>query len=255
MKLLLAESGHGSTPGFTLALSIASSEHLIDFASTSEEMIGASYHRDVILLCQRLDDMSGLKALANLRAAGLKTFVIFLCDSQDPQERALALNAGADDAVSLPRLLNGVSIRYFAEEITARAFAVMHRPREEFLSKTLEVGDVRLDLNLGMAFFARGGRKVNLHVTSQEFEMLRILAERKGTVVTREMFLDELYGKPGERPGAKKEPEMKIIDVLICKLREKIKSGLNWDPIDTSWGRGYRLLEAPEPGQMVDKVA
>jgi two-component system cell cycle response regulator CtrA len=239
MHLLLAESGYGKTPGFRLALSIASNKYLIDSVSLGDTLCARAAQSELVILGSKLDDVSGIQALAQLRHVGITTPVIFLCDSDSPQERARALRAGADDALTPP---------IHPDEFEARIFAVVHRPREEFLPKTLEAGPVVLDLKLKNAFLVRGGRKIKLHVTGYEFKVLRLLAQQD-TVVTREMLLDELYG------GGDKEPQMKIIDVFICKLRAKLAGALNWDPIDTSWGRGYRLLKEPMPGEFVDKVA
>jgi two-component system cell cycle response regulator CtrA len=78
---------------------------------------------------------------------------------------------------------------------------------------------------------------VRLHLTGKEYQMLELLALRKGTTLTKEMFLNHLY-------GGMDEPEIKIIDVFICKLRKKLSlacGGENY--IETVWGRGYVLRE------------
>jgi two-component system cell cycle response regulator CtrA len=75
--------------------------------------------------------------------------------------------------------------------------------------------------------------------------MLELLSLRKGTTLTKEMFLNHLY-------GGMDEPELKIIDVFICKLRKKLSQatdGANY--IETVWGRGY-VLRDPEPAQFDD---
>jgi hypothetical protein len=80
-------------------------------------------------------------------------------------------------------------------------------------------------------------------VTGKEYAMLELLALRKGTTLTKEMFLNHLY-------GGMDEPELKIIDVFICKLRKKLakaSSGKNY--IETVWGRGYQLVEPSERRQ------
>ena len=96
------------------------------------------------------------------------------------------------------------------------------KPREYVLSactKTVEVQSQRV------------------HLTGKEYQMLELLSLRKGTTLTKEMFLNHLY-------GGMDEPELKIIDVFICKLRKKLanaSSGKNY--IETVWGRGYVLRE------------
>jgi two-component system cell cycle response regulator CtrA len=83
-----------------------------------------------------------------------------------------------------------------------------------------------------------GGQRV--HLTGKEYQMLELLSLRKGTTLTKEMFLNHLY-------GGMDEPELKIIDVFICKLRKKLSvatEGKNY--IETVWGRGYVLREPDE---------
>jgi two-component system cell cycle response regulator CtrA len=76
-----------------------------------------------------------------------------------------------------------------------------------------------------------------VHLTGKEYQMLELLSLRKGTTLTKEMFLNHLY-------GGMDEPELKIIDVFMCKLRKKLanaSSGKNY--IETVWGRGCLLRE------------
>ena len=78
-----------------------------------------------------------------------------------------------------------------------------------------------------------------LHLTGKEYGILELLSLRKGTTLTKEMFLNHLY-------GGMDEPELKIIDVFVCKLRKKLAnatSGENY--IETVWGRGYVLRDPP----------
>jgi two-component system cell cycle response regulator CtrA len=84
-----------------------------------------------------------------------------------------------------------------------------------------------------------------VHLTGKEYQMLELLALRKGTTLTKEMFLNHLY-------GGMDEPELKIIDVFICKLRKKLASATGKNYIETVWGRGYVLRE---PSEMDDAAA
>ncbi len=82
--------------------------------------------------------------------------------------------------------------------------------------------------------------KKTVHLTGKEYQMLELLSLRKGTTLTKEMFLNHLY-------GGMDEPELKIIDVFICKLRKKLSTatgGANY--IETVWGRGYVLRDPEE---------
>jgi two-component system cell cycle response regulator CtrA len=76
-----------------------------------------------------------------------------------------------------------------------------------------------------------------VHLTGKEYQLLELLALRKGMTLTKEMFLSHLY-------GGMDEPEMKIIDVFICKLRKKLANASGGkDYIETVWGRGYVMRE------------
>jgi len=100
----------------------------------------------------------------------------------------------------------------------------------------IRTGDVTV--NLDAKTVGVGGKRV--HLTGKEYQMLELLSLRKGTTLTKEMFLNHLY-------GGMDEPELKIIDVFICKLRKKLTTatgGSNY--IETVWGRGY-VLRDPEP--------
>src|SRR5271168_523553 len=79
-----------------------------------------------------------------------------------------------------------------------------------------------------------------LRLTGKEYAILELLSVRKGTTITKEMFLNHLY-------GGIDEPELKIIDVFICKLRKKLSDVLDGENyIETVWGRGYVLRDMTE---------
>ena len=93
----------------------------------------------------------------------------------------------------------------------------------------------RLTVNLDTRMVEIDGHP--LHLTGKEYGILELLSLRKGTTLTKEMFLNHLY-------GGMDEPELKIIDVFVCKLRKKLanaSSGENY--IETVWGRGYVLRD------------
>ncbi len=80
-----------------------------------------------------------------------------------------------------------------------------------------------------------------LHLTGKEYGILELLSLRKGTTLTKEMFLNHLY-------GGMDEPELKIIDVFVCKLRKKLAQATGGKHyIETVWGRGYVLRDPLEP--------
>lgn len=142
-------------------------------------------------------------------------------------DRGANLPAGYDEADHL-------DTPFHRGDLLARVYA--NRRASEAGGGMLTVGDLELDLKHRKAQAC--GKTVPL--TAKEYEVLEFLAVRKGTTLTKEMFLDRLY-------GGIDEPEVKIIDVFICKIRRKLKMLTGGDPlIDTVWGRGYVLRDPQE---------
>jgi two-component system cell cycle response regulator CtrA len=133
---------------------------------------------------------------------------------------------GADDYITKP---------FDQQELVARIQAIVRRAKG-FSQPTLTVGP--LTLNLGSREVSVEGR--NVHLTGKEYAVLELLTLRKGVVLTKEAFLNHLY-------GGMDEPEVKIIDVFICKLRKKLAQAGAGDLIGTVWGRGY-VLRDPSSG-------
>ncbi len=181
------------------------------------------YDYDIILMDLRLPDSSGLEAIRRLRAADVGTPVVMLSAVTEQQAKIESLIAGADDYMIKP---------FDGEELRARVQAIVRRSKGHAAS-VIRVGRMTLDLD---------ARKVEidgkpLHVTGKEYSILELLSLRKGMTLTKETFLDHLY-------GGMDEPEHKIIDVFICKLRKKIAALTGDDPaIETVWGRGYTLKD------------
>jgi len=104
---------------------------------------------------------------------------------------------------------------------------------EDHAQAVIATGELRVSLDTKT--LEANGQLVDL--TSYEYQMLELLSLRKGSTVTKEMFLNYLY-------GGVDEPELKIIDVFMCKLRKKLQvatGGRHY--IDTVWGRGYVLRD------------
>ena len=123
---------------------------------------------------------------------------------------------------------------FHKDELVARIHAIVRRSKGHAQS-VIETGDLVVNLDTKTAE-VNGAR---VHLTGKEYQMLELLALRKGTTLTKEMFLNHLY-------GGMDEPEMKIIDVFICKLRKKLASLERKNHIETVWGRGYMLREPTE---------
>lgn len=183
------------------------------------------YDYDCITLDLNLPDVSGYQVLKRMRDAGVKTPVIIVSGLAGIQDKVKGLNAGADDYMTKP---------FHKDELVARILAVTRRSKGHPAS-IITAGDLSVNIDLRIATVA--GQP--LHLTGKEYQMLELLALRKGILLTKEMFLNHLY-------GGMDEPELKIIDVFICKLRKKLAAAGDGDYdgiIQTIWGRGYTLRD------------
>ena len=186
------------------------------------------YDYDIILLDLNLPDMTGHDVLRQLRLARIDTPILILTGSDDTENKIRGFGFGADDYLTKP---------FQREELVARIHAIVRRSKGHAQS-IIWTGKVAV--NLDAKTVEVEGKTV--HLTGKEYQMLELLSLRKGTTLTKEMFLNHLY-------GGMDEPELKIIDVFICKLRKKIAQATdNENYIQTVWGRGY-VLKDPEPQQ------
>ncbi len=182
---------------------------------------------DAIILDMILPDFSGAELLSRLRACDIKTPVLILSCMSDPNYKIKALSTGADDYIAKP---------FDKQELLARVNAVIRRSNG-YSSSVLKIG--RLSINLQQKTASVDNNYLSL--TKKEYNMLELLARRKGAVLNKDAFLDHLYDSDCD------EPTKKIVDVFICKLRSKIKAALQGDEenipeIETVWGRGYKLV-------------
>ena len=186
--------------------------------------LGKIYDYDIILLDLNLPDISGYEVLRSLRSAKVVTPVLILSGLASIEDKIRGLGLGADDYLSKP---------FHKDELIARIHALVRRSKGHAQS-VIAVGD--LIVNLETRNVELRGQK--LHLTAKEYQILALLALRTGSTLTRETFLNHLYG------GLDDEPEAKIIDVFICKLRKKLANASGGqDYIETVWGRGYALRE------------
>lgn len=188
--------------------------------------IGKLYDYDIILLDLMLPDMDGFDVLKKLRSGKVATPVLILSGLTAPDKKVRGFLDGADDYLTKP---------FDKSELIARIRAIVRRSQGHAKS-IIPVG--QLEINLDSKTVSVKGKIV--HLTGKEFAILELLALRKGTTLSKEQFLNHLY-------GGMDEPELKIIDVFICKLRKKLEKATNGeDYIGTIWGRGY-LLQDPSP--------
>jgi two-component system, cell cycle response regulator CtrA len=191
--------------------------------------LGRLYDYDIILLDLNLPDMHGYDVLKKLRVAKVQTPVLILSGNSEMDSKVRSFGFGADDYVTKP---------FHREELVARIQAVVRRSKGHAHS-VIRTG--KLLVNLDAKTVDVDGSAV--HLTGKEYAILELMSLRKGTTLTKEMFLNHLY-------GGMDEPELKIIDVFICKLRKKLSlacGGANY--IETVWGRGYVLRDPVETVQ------
>ena len=226
MRVLLVEDDMTAARGITMVMKSGSA--VVDHADTGEEALELlrHYDYDVVILDLVLSDMEGFEVLRRMRGARNNTPVMVLSGLARPEARVKALGMGADDVLSKP---------FDRAELLARIQAVVRRSKG-FSQPTLRLGPVQL--NLDSRDVLVHGQPV--HLTGKEYAILELLVLRKGMVLTKEAFLNHLY-------GGMDEPEMKIIDVFVCKLRKKLALAGAGNVIGTVWGRGYMMRE-PERG-------
>ena len=230
MRVLLVEDDLAAARSVTLLLRQAGMT--VDAADTGEEglELARHYDYDILVLDLTLPDMEGYEVVRRLRAARVETPVLVLCGLAAPQAKVKAFGVGADDVMAKP---------FDTAELVARIHAIVRRAKG-FSQPALSIG--ALTLNLGSREVMVEGREV--HLTGKEYAILELLTLRKGVVLTKEAFLNHLY-------GGMDEPEVKIIDVFICKLRKKIASAAGGDSqIETVWGGGYMLRDAKPENQL-----
>ena len=229
MRVLLVEDDPTTSKSIELMLTHAN----LNVYSTDlgEEGIDLAklYDYDLILLDLNLPDMNGHEVLRQLRLARIDTPILILSGADDTESKIKGFGSGADDYLSKP---------FHREELVARIHAIIRRSKGHSQS-VIHTG--KIAVNLDAKTVQVDGEAV--HLTGKEYQMLELLSLRKGTTLTKEMFLNHLY-------GGMDEPELKIIDVFICKLRKKLSEATGGENhIETIWGRGYVLRDPVEEVQ------
>ncbi|MCI2393720.1 response regulator transcription factor CtrA [Aliiroseovarius sediminis] len=234
MRILLVEDDPTTSRSIELMLTHANlNVYATDLGEEGVDL-AKLYDYDLILLDLNLPDMNGHEVLRQLRMARVETPILILSGADDTENKIKGFGFGADDYMTKP---------FHREELIARIHAIIRRSKGHSQS-VIKTGPIAV--NLDAKTVDVDGRTV--HLTGKEYQMLELLSLRKGTTLTKEMFLNHLY-------GGMDEPELKIIDVFICKLRKKLSTATGGDShIETVWGRGY-VLRDPEPAELDAKIA
>ncbi len=227
MRVLLIEDDNATAQSIELMLK--SESFIVYTTELGEEGVdlGKLYDYDIVLLDLNLPDMSGFEVLRSLRVSKVKVPILILSGLGGIEDKVKGLGFGADDYMTKP---------FHKDELVARIHAIVRRSKGHARS-VIQTGDMVVDLDT-KTVEVDGAR---VHLTSKEYQMLELLSLRKGMTMSKEMFLNHLY-------GGMDEPEMKIIDVFMCKLRKKLANASGGkDYIETVWGRGYAMREQGEP--------
>jgi two-component system cell cycle response regulator CtrA len=228
MRVLLVEDDAATAASIELML--RKENFICDTTDLGEDglEIGKLYDYDIIILDLMLPDIDGYEVLRRLRAARVRTPVLILSGQIELDDKIKGLGFGADDFMTKP---------FDMRELTARIRAIVRRSLGHPVSV---ICTGRLVVNLDGHFASVDDRP--LHLTPKEYGVLELLSMRKGTTLTKEVFLSHLY-------SGMDEPELKIIDVFICKLRKKLKEATGGQHyIETVWGRGYLFRDPSAAG-------
>jgi len=234
MRVLLVEDDPATSKSIELILTHANLN--VYATELGEEGIDLAklYDYDLILLDLNLPDMNGHEVLRQIRLARIDTPILILTGSDDTESKLKGFGFGADDYLTKP---------FHRDELVARIHAIIRRSKGHSQS-VIHTGKIAVNPDAKTVEVA--GEAV--HLTGKEYQMLELLSLRKGTTLTKEMFLNHLY-------GGMDEPELKIIDVFICKLRKKLSQATGGENyIETVWGRGY-VLRDPREDETGSRIA
>jgi len=234
MRVLLVEDDPTTSRSIELMLTHANfNVYCTDMGEEAIEL-GKLYDYDLILLDLDLPDMTGLDVLRQVRLARVDTPILILTGEDSTDAKLKGFGGGADDYLTKP---------FHRDELVARIHAIIRRSQGHAQS-VIHTGQITINLD---AKTVEANSK-SVHLTGKEYQMLELLSLRKGTTLTKEMFLNHLY-------GGMDEPELKIIDVFICKLRKKLAEATGGENyIETVWGRGYVLRDPASPQSHAPKA-
>jgi two-component system cell cycle response regulator CtrA len=212
-----------------MVLTCRNHELVVHYAEDGDEAISILVRDpyEVAIVAPGLQDFEGCELIRRLRACRVHIPIILLGDRTTPEYRARALWDGADDVLDLP---------WARDEMVARIKSLARRSHGHS-SGILKVGPLIVDQERMRVLRVGVGGGMPIAMTEKEYLLLELLAMRAGRVCTKQQIMDHLY-------GGRDEPEEKIIDVFVCKIRRKLGE-LSW-VIGTVWGRGY-LLRTDQP--------
>lgn len=221
MKLLLLEDDT-ETRNHLVRL-LEAEGHVVDTASTGPDamFLATTGTYGVLILDRMVPGLDGLAVLRALRAADVRTPVLFLTAMGEVDDRVAGLRAGADDYLVKP---------FAASELLARVAALSRRQPVAEVQTVLRAADLEIDLLKRRV--TRAGRKIELQ--QQEFKLLEYLLLHQGEIVTRSMLLENVW-------SFHFDPGSNLIESHMSRLRAKVDKGFDRELIQTIRGAGYRL--------------
>jgi two-component system cell cycle response regulator CtrA len=224
MHILVVESDLSVLHSFELWFgSVKINAYATDLGEEAIDL-GKLYDYDAIVL-GTTKDVAPLDIIRQIRTSKVRTPILMLSSLAAIEDKVKALDVGADDHMTTP---------VHKDEVIARLRSIVRRSKGHAQPKLTAENVV---LNMDSRTVEVAGAPV--HLTGKEYAMLELLMLRKGNVQSKEQFLNHLY-------GGMDEPEMKIVDVFMCKLRRKLSNAGAFDLIETVWGRGYLIREGAE---------
>jgi len=227
MRALLVEDD--ATTAASIKMMLSQENFICDTTDLGEDgvAIGKLYDYDIIVVDLALPDIDGYEVLRRLRAARVPTPILILSGVSELDDKIKALGFGADDFLIKP---------FERRELIARIQAKVRRSKGHSESM-IRTGKFVVNLDTRVVTVD----DQPLHLTGKEYGVLELLSLRKGTTLTKEMFLNHLY-------GGEDEPEVRLIDTFVYHLRKKLAAATGGDHyIETEWGRGYALRDPHDP--------
>lgn len=233
MRILLVEPDAVVAQSIDLMLkSEAFNVYMTDLGEEAIDL-GKLYDYDLIVLELNLPDLSGYAVIKRLREAKISTPILICSGLAGIEDIVKGLDIGADDYMTKP---------FHKDELVARIHAIVRRSKGHVHS-VIRTGN--LSVNISTKTVSVNGQQVRF--TSREYDILELLSLRKGMTISKEMILNHLY-------GGMDEPEIKIIDVFVCKIRKKLRA-VDGHNVETVWGRGYMLRDAAAPASVSPSLA
>jgi DNA-binding response OmpR family regulator len=206
-----------------LVIGLKDAGFMCDIANTGtlaqEKFLANTY--DIIILDVMLPEIDGLTLLGNMRAKGIKTPVLILSAKKTLEDRVAGLELGGDDYLVKP---------FAFAELLARINALLRRTTPTTQENKLVYDDIEVDLEKREV--RRGGQKFSLQV--REFSLLIYFMQNPGKVLTKSLILEKIWGYDFD-------PQTNVVDVLVCRLRNKIDKDFDDKLIQTHRGVGYVL--------------